>query len=179
MKSSCLFRIAAVLFAAAMLLPLAACAPAENGVPAGMVRASAEFAQYDLFVPDSWNVSFSGGAVSAYRSESDPTSVYISSYALPYTDSTVEDWWEGYVDEFSLVFSDFDVTETETTVLDGVAAVKYVYTGTLAENTYRYTQYAAAKGGAIYLLLFTELADTDIDHSAEFSSIVENFAWKE
>jgi len=169
------------LLAAAMLISCAACA-ADSDTPAGMILASNEIVDYDLFVPDTWTVDLTGGAVSAFRSKNDPASVSVMVWNLPYADSTLDDWWNTYRSEFDLIFRDFSLISTETTTLDGVAANKYVYTATLAENNYRYTQIAAVRRGSVYLMTLTELADsaeeTAAERADEFAEIVEFFRWR-
>ena len=176
----CTHRLSALITALLLVLSLSACA-SPDGTPAGMARASAEFADYDLFVPENWIVTQSGGAVSAYVSESDPTNVSVMSWEMPYIDSSVDEWWQSYTAEFETVFSAFTLESTESTVLDGTAAQKYVYTGVLGENTYRYTQFAAVRGGVVYVITFTELASGEepVDHSTDISDIVTNFRWAE
>lgn len=171
-------RLLSVLCVAALLLTAVGCAKTPGAAPSGMICASAEVSDFDLFVPKDWIVTETGNAASAYKSDSDPTSVSVMSWSMPYADSAVDEWWKGYEEEFTLIFSDFTVEiEGEDTLLGASGAKKYVYTGVLGENTYRYTQYATVRGGVLYLLTFTELAE-GVDHSTEFASIVENFAWR-
>ena len=155
----------------------ASCA-SDSDVPAGMVRASDEIVDYDLFVPDGWVVDQTGGAVSAYRSTQDPTSVSVMVWNLPYADTKIGDWWETYQSEFETVFSDFTVESTETTMLDGAAATKYVYTGKLGEATYRYTQTACIRRGSVYLMTFTENTAVLTDHTEDFTKILTYFRWR-
>ncbi len=171
-------RLFSAFCAVILLFSLAACAKAPGEAPYGMISASAEVSDFDLFVPKEWIVTETGNAASAYKSDTDPTSVSVMSWSMPYADSTVDEWWKGYEEEFTLIFSDFTVeVDGEDTLLGASGAKKYVYTGVLGENTYRYTQYAAVRSGVLYLLTFTELAE-GADHSAEFTSIVTNFAWR-
>lgn len=170
-------RLIAALLAVLFAVSFSACAADPAGAPAGMALASPDFADYRLYVPDSWIVTQSGGAVSAYVSETDPTNVSVMSWEMPYYDSTVDDWWQGYMEEFTTVFTDFTLESAESTVLDGVSAQKYVYTGTLGANTYRYTQYAAVRAGVVYLITCTELTTAETDHSTDFAEIAANFVW--
>lgn len=160
---------------------LAGCA-SQSDVPAGMLRASNEIVDYDLFVPDEWTVDLTGGAVSAFRGEGDSTNISMMVWNLPYADTTLADWWETYRGEFDMIFDEFTMESTESTTLDGVAAQKYVYTAKLAENTYRYTQIAAIRRGSVYLMTVTELADIDeetaAEHAEEISQITEHFRWR-
>ena len=172
-----IIRLSLLILSAAALLLCASCG-VNSDVPAGMTRASDEIVDYDLFVPEDWIVDQTGGAVSAYRSAQDPTSVSVMVWALPYADTTLDDWWESYQDEFNLIFREFSVESTESTMLDGVAAQKYVYTGKLGENTYRYTQTTCIRRGSVYLMTFTENAASSVDHTNEFSAILTYFRWR-
>ena len=154
----------------------------DGDVPAGMLRASDEIVDSDLFVPDGWTVDQTGGAVSAFRSKTDPTNVSVMVWNLPYADSTLEDWWETYQSEFNTVFTDFTLENTESTLLGGSAAQKYVYTASVAGHSYRYTQIASVRRGSVYLMTFTELAEISEEdaaaHAAELSEILEHFRWR-
>ena len=169
------------LLAAAMVITSAACA-SDSTTPAGMILASDEIVDYDLFVPDSWTVDLSGGAVSAFRSKNDPASVSVMVWNLPYADSTIDDWWNTYRAEFDMIFENFTLESTETTTLDGVAANKYTYTASLAGNAYRYTQIASIRRGSVYLMTFTELASSDeatlAERAEEFAEIAQFFRWR-
>lgn len=176
MKHSFTKICAAVLTAAV----LSSCA-ADSDVPTGMLRASDETVDYELFVPDDWTVDLTGGAVSAYRSKSDPMSVSVMVWNLPYADTTLDDWWETYRAEFDLIFTDFSLESLETTTLDGVAANQYTYTAKLGENEYRYTQIAAIRRSSVYLMTVTELAELTEEltetHQSDLDEIVEFFRW--
>lgn len=165
-----------------VLLSAASCTVTENDVPNGMVRASSDVVDFDLFVPEEWTLDESGGAVSAYKSANDPTSVSVMAWNMPYADSTIADWWETYLADFTLVFTDFTLCSQESALLDGVAAEKYVYTGKLGEITYRYTQLASIRRGTVYLLTMTELADCTEDtaaaHQEDWAEISSAFRWR-
>ena len=165
------------LFVLAALL-LAGCSLPVGDAPLGMRGASPDFATYDLFVPEDWVITQSGGAVSAYASAQDPTNVSVMSWSLPYADSTLAEWWEEYKEEFVLLFEDFTLETEEDTLLGGISARKYRYTGTLAGSAYRYTQFAAVKGGVIYLLTFTEQVG-GADHTEDISAMATAFTWRE
>ena len=172
-------RLPALLLALALALAfgLSACKSASD-TPSGMIRASGEDADYDLFVPDGWVLDRSGGVVSAYKSASDPTSVSVMAWSMPYADSSLDDWWKSYQTEFTLVFDDFQMESSDATLLDGAAAQLYVYTGTLGGNTYRYTQIASLRASTVYLMTITELASAEGTHADEITAIRDAFRWK-
>lgn len=171
-------RIISVAIAVLLAVSCLASCASDSDVPAGMTRASDEIVDYDLFVPDGWIVDQTGGAVAAYCSEQDPTSVSVMVWNLPNADTTLADWWETYRSEFETIFADFTVESTETALLDGAAAMKYVYTGKLGEATYRYTQTACIRRGSVYLMTFTENTAILTDHADDFSKILTYFRWR-
>ena len=165
---------------AALCLALCACqkTPTEVDVPDGMILASSDIVDYYLFVPQGWRVDMSGGMVSAYKSAEDPTSVSVMTWETPYADDTPADVWEMYKGEFESVFSEFTVESSTSMLLDGGAAEKYVYTGTLAGNTFRYTQVITVRHSAAYLITVTEITTSDADHTEDITAILDNFRWK-
>ena len=165
---------------AALCLALCACqkTPTEVDVPDGMILASSDIVDYYLFVPQGWRVDMSGGMVSAYKSAEDPTSVSVMTWETPYADDTPADVWEMYKGEFESVFSDFTEESSTSMLLDGGAAEKYVYTGTLAGNTFRYTQVITVRHSAAYLITVTEITSSTADHTEDITAILDNFRWK-
>ena len=165
---------------AALCLALCACqkTPTEVDVPDGMILASSDIVDYYLFVPQGWRVDMSGGMVSAYKSAEDPTSVSVMTWETPYADDTPADVWEMYKGEFESVFADFTVESSTTMLLDGAAAEKYVYTGKLANNTFRYTQVITVRHSAAYLITVTEITTSNADHTEDITAILDNFRWK-
>jgi hypothetical protein len=99
-------------------------------------------------------------------------------WETPYADDTPADVWEMYKGEFESVFSDFTVESSTSMLLDGGAAEKYVYTGTLAGNTFRYTQVITVRHSAAYLITVTEITSSTADHTEDITAILDNFRWK-
>ena len=116
--------------------------------------------------------------VAAYKSAEDPTSVSVMTWETPYADDTPADVWEMYKGEFESVFSEFTVESSASMLLDGAAAQKYVYTGKLADNTFRYTQVITVRHSAAYLITVTEITSSTTDHTEEITAILDNFRWK-
>lgn len=165
---------------ACLCLALCACQknPTEVDVPDGMTLASSDIVDYYLFVPQGWRIDMSGGMVAAYKSAEDPTSVSVMTWETPYADDTPADVWEMYKGEFESVFSEFTVESSASMLLDGAAAEKYVYTGKLADNTFRYTQLITVRHSAAYLITVTEITSSTTDHTEEITAILDNFRWK-
>lgn len=177
-------KFLACALAVTALLSASACGngTTQNTTPNGMIGISGDIVDYDLYVPDSWIADEASGAVSAYRSSEDPTSISMMTWSLPYSDSTLADWWTMYQEDFTLVFDDFTLVSNENVLLDGTPAEKYVYTGRLGDTVYRYTQIAAVRNTAVYLLTMTELdaisEETSATHLEELSKILDNFRWR-
>ena len=165
---------------AVVCLALCACQknPTDVDVPDGMQLASSEIVDYYLFVPADWRLDLSGGMVSAFKSSTDPTSVSVMTWETPYADDKPADVWEMYRNEFETVFSEFTVESSASMLLDGAAAEKYVYTGKLGENTFRYTQVITVRHSAAYFITFTEITSAQVDHTEEITAILDTFRWK-
>ena len=151
---------------------------ADADAPTGYKTASGEAADYAFFVPDDWTVDLTTGATSAYCSTEDPSSISVMAWELPNTDTTLDEWWEMNLEDISMVFRNLDVAAPETLTLDGVHAQKYVYTADLGEFSYKIQQTAAIKGGSVYLVTYTSLADTYDAHLEEVNNMLSFFLFK-
>ena len=154
----------ALLLSAALL-----CSCSEKGEfdpPTGWKTASDEHADFYLFVPDNWTVDFSTAAAGAYYSSSDPSSVSFMAWELPNADTSLDDWWELNRDELGKVFADFNLESEEnmTLVKNNLYARKYVWTGEIGGNAYRYMQVAALKGTAVYLFTYASVEENFESH---------------
>ena len=156
------------------MLTLSGCG-ADNEAPTGYKTASGEAADYTFFVPEEWNVDLTTGATSAYCSTEDPSSVSVRAWELPNTDTTLDEWWAMNLEDISMVFQNVEVSEPENAMLDGVHGQKYTYTADLGEFSYKIQQTAALRGGSVYLVTYTSLADTFDSHLEEVSNMISFF----
>lgn len=175
-------RIFALTMAIVMLsLCLFSCGKDENPeVPAGMKEASGEKADYNFYIPDHWTADVENGATTAYYSETDRSNVNVMTFSANYTDDTLADWWTSFESDFKNVYSDFEVISTENTVLDGVAALKTVFKGTLEDYEYQFMQIAAVKGMAlskpqIYVFTYTSVPEAYESHIEDVQSMLDAF----
>ncbi len=168
-------RILTILLAASMLV-FTGCADAD--APTGFKTASGEAADYSFFVPDDWTVDQVTGATSAYCSTEDPSSVSVMAWELPNTDTTLDEWWAMNLEDISRVFQNVEAAAPETLTLDGVHAQKYVYTADLGEFSYKIMQTAAIKGGSVYLVTYTSLADTFDTHLEAVNQMLSFFLFQ-
>lgn len=171
MKRKTILKILALL--AALLTVLPSCkAKDEYAAPSGMKTASADTAGYCLYVPKTWTVDYTTAATGAYYSATDPSSVSVMAWEMEHTDSTVEDWWALNVDEIKSVFSGFELVSEENAEIDGLFAKKYVYTGSLGENTFRFMQVACVKNATVYLFTYTSNEENYEKHTADVETML-------
>lgn len=160
------------IIAVAALLLLAGCDKDPNA-PAGMKTASGEGADYTLFVPEDWTVDITTGATGAYCSNADTSGVLVTTWDLPHTDTTLDEWWETNLQEIQDVYRDVNVEGSENILIDGNHGVKYTWTGTLGAYTYRVMQAATTKNGSVYLFTYTSLPDLYESHMEEVDQMLE------
>lgn len=172
--------IALLLATVLMTAALASCAKEETTVPAGMKEASSDSANCDFFVPKNWICDVSSGATTAYYSTSDASNVSVMSFSAERSDYTVENWWENFQTNFEEVYSDFEVISSENTILDGNAAMKFVYTGVLEGRTYQFMQVVSIQkvslsAPQIFIFTYTSLPDTYDSHLEDVQMMLDNF----
>lgn len=163
-------KILIIVMLAALLL--AGCRN-DPEAPAGMKTASGEGADYTLFVPEDWTVDITTGATGAYYSASDTSGVLVTSWDLPNTDTSLDDWWETNLAEIENVYRNVTVEESENVLIDGNHGVRYVWTGELGDYTYRVMQAAAVKNGSVYLFTYTSLPDLYESHIEQVDQMLE------
>ncbi len=172
----------ALLLAAAMLMTaLVSCTASDTDVPYGMQLIDDDVVDYRLYVPEDWTESISTGAVGAYYSAEDPTNVTVMMWNDD-VNATVDDWWEGYQEDFTAVYDDFEIISTDNATLGGLTAKRYEYTGTLASTEFHYIQYVCMRYSvsvsAVYVLTFTSTEENYESHLEELESIVEYFEFE-
>ncbi|MBQ3792574.1 MAG: hypothetical protein II797_05690 [Clostridia bacterium] len=181
-------QIVSLLLASLLLLSLAGCG--QEDTPSGMKLASdPAIVDFKLYVPESWTVDLQTGAVSAYCSKADPSSVNVMIWDAPQTDFSPNDWWETGKKDLEDLYSDFSLLSTAETTLGGISATRFDWTGKLSGNTYRFLQVTAVRRGLVYVFTFgTLVAVTDSegnvtkstryeDHLDEVSKILECFSF--
>ena len=165
-------KIKSIAVALIAVLLLAGCNN-DPEAPAGMKTASGEGADYTLFVPEDWTVDMTTGATGAYYSNADTSGVLVTSWDLPNTDTTLDEWWETNLDEIKNVYKDVTVEGSENILIDGNHGVKYTWTGTLGDYTYRVLQAATVKNGNVYLFTYTSLPDLYESHMEDVDQMLE------
>ena len=171
-------RILVVLLVAATILTAAGCKKDKSGAPKDMVSASDPLASFYLYVPEKWTVDYTEGTAGAYYSADDPSSVFVSAWDMPNTDSTIEDWWNTNLTDLELIFSDLTIVSEDTTVVDGLEAKSYTYTASLGEYSYKFMQIACMKDGTVYLFTYTSQPEQFDSHMGDVEKMLEYFSIK-
>lgn len=167
-------RITAALLAVLLTAFVAVSCSKKDDIPAGMIKASDEKADFTLYVPEKWTVDVKEAAVSAYCSKNDPSSVSMMAWELEYTNSSLDEWWEVNLSEIEKVFSNVEVISTENAIIDGLNAKKYTYTASLGEYDYTIMQAACIKNVNVYLFTYTSVPENFDAHSEEIQNIISN-----
>ena len=176
MKKTVKILLCTVLLAACTVL-LFGCA-GEDYVPDGYMLASGDVNDFDLYVPKSWTVSLSDGTVAAYYSAADPSSVSVMPGGLEHADTTVDDWWEGYVSDFEKVYKDFALLSESDAEMGGENGRKYEYKGTLGDYTYRFELTAVIHEGNIYMFTYTSTEELFANHTDEVGKMIGYFSFR-
>ena len=157
-----------------LALLLAGCAK-DPEIPSGMKEASdPSVNDFRLFVPEDWIVDLQTGAVSAYCSPRDPSSVNVMAWSVS-AGYTLDQWWETSQKEISQVYSDFQLESVTDTSLDGVPAKQYVWSAALGSCRYRFLQVTAVRnsgllsGMSVYVFTFGSM----VSAVAEDGSVTE------
>ena len=154
------------------------CAKQDTEVPEGMQLASPKEADYLFYVPEGWRVDQSSLYSSAYFSSGDASSISATAFGMDLADTSVNDWWEKYKEQFQGIYEDVEFGEGEETTLGGVDAVKYTINATLNENEYRYVIVAALRDNYIYYITYTSTPEYYEDHLEALEQVREHFAFK-
>ena len=93
-------------------------------------------------------------------------------------DSTVSDWWEGYIEQFESIYDSMEVTAEEEMKLGGADAVKYTFNAVLNEKEYQYIIVAALRKNYIYYVTYTSTPDYFEEHLSDLDLVLENFSFK-
>lgn len=173
-------RLVSLLLALVMLTAcLASCSDdSESSVPSGMKLASGEDCDYIMYVPEDWRVDKSTLYTAAYYSSTDATSISATAYGMNYGDTTADDWFEGFMEEFKTIYTDVSSVETEDSTLGGVNGKKFTFSGTLNEQVYNYTVVAAIRNNYIYYITYTSTPQYYSEHLEALDDVVRNFAFK-
>ncbi len=152
------------------------CKQTEIQSPAGMKKISQDAAGYIMYVPDEWTETEATGVTTATAGQGTATTVSAAKLEKPdgITDATV--YFESYKEDFLKMMSDYQQqSEPADEVIDGVAAKRFTYTGTVSDKLRKYSMVIAVKDSSVYVLTFTSVADEYDTYYEAFQKIFTNF----
>ena len=167
--------VALVLTFVLLAFAFVGCTKKENDVPDGMKEASNDIVDYDLYVPATWTVDVSTGMISAYYSAKDPSNVSMTAFNIDNEVSTIDEYFERYKQDFESTFENFEQKETVDMLLDGIAAKKYTYTGTIGSEDYTFMQVVTIRRSMVYIFTYTAISENFDLHTEEVELMIENF----
>ena len=175
-KSKMMKLIATALVVLTVLAAFCGCTSFEDKyIPVGMKPLTSEIVDYKLYIPESWTEDLTTGAVSAYVSSSDRSSVNVVSFTLEDQKTTATDFWKSYEETLKDTVKDFEyVSEAETLLWGEKAAYRYVYTGKLAGSSFKFMQVIMTLNGTVYIFTYTSTAELYDSHLEDVNKILEN-----
>ena len=177
-------RLTVVLIALMLLITATACSKNENtDIPEGMTAIENEASDYVLYYPEGWQTDRNDGMISVYVSEKDRSNVSVTTFAAPADVTSVDSYLTmgdtTYFDHMKETFPDLEMlTDAEETTLGGTPARQYVFTATVAGDTYKFRQVITYYYGNVYMLTYTSTLVGFDTHTDEVNSIVKEFKFK-
>lgn len=172
------------------LAAFAGCSKQDPNAPDGYKTASNDSVDYYLYVPEDWVVDTveKSQLTSARVSEYDQTNISMMAYVDDDAEfASVDEYFENYKSTLSSVFdktagenggetSSFELVSSESCLLGGAAANKYVYTAVLGGVDLKYMQVIALREHTFYIFTYTAYADS-YDAGA-VNGIIDNITFK-
>ena len=165
------------------VLLLVSCSKEETDIPEGMAVLNGEAVEFNFYYPEDWLVDRNDGMVSVYASEKDRSNVSVTTFTASGDVTGVEGFLTmgdtTYFDNMRATFPDLEMlTDGEETSLDGVPAKQFVFTATVAGESYKFRQIISYRYGYIYILTYTSTAEGFDSHTDEVNSIISEFKFK-
>ena len=86
---------------------------------------------------------------------------------------TPDEYWADYKEDFTNTFSDIAFEgEGEATLVDKIAAKKYVYTATVTGIQYKFMQVVTITNGTVYIFTYTSTPANYDTHLEEVNDIL-------
>ncbi|MBR0303499.1 MAG: hypothetical protein IJQ80_06585 [Clostridia bacterium] len=153
----------------------------NSSVPKGMKAASPDDAPFVFYVPEAWKSDVSSGTSSAYYSDADTSAVGVMTFSRD-GDQDIKSWWDGYLEDFTTVYSDFELESCEEAALGDREALKFVFKGTQGGTNYKFMQ-VIATGGAhddtFVVLTYVSSPDVFDKHTDDVQKMIDNFRFKD
>ncbi len=163
------------------LVTLVSCsAKKDPNIPDGMTYSENEAVDFYLYYPEEWILDRNDGMVSVRVSDKDRSNVSVTAFTAPSDVQNIEgyikDEYIGLVEEN---FIDFTMlSEAEVSVLGGVESRRFVYTASVAGETYKFMQNITYRYGYIYIFTYTSTVEGFDTHIDEVNEISDAFEFK-
>ncbi len=176
-------KLIITLLAIMLLISFTACTKQGTELPEGMKLLDNGAADYLFYYPEAWTADRNDGMVSAYVSDKDSSNVSVTTFATSAEVNSVDSYLAmggtTYFDHMRDAFPDLEIiTDGEELTLGGVPARQYIFTATVAGDTYKYRQVISYAGGYIYMLTYTSTPDVFDTHTDEVNKIISEFRFK-
>ncbi len=173
-----LVKAVSLLLLAVLAMSSALACSQDQYLPRNMKAAYTDADAFRFYIPEKWNPDEGQDSVSAYYSNSDPSSVSVLAWELTHTDDTVDTWWETNEQDLKMVFSDYELISQENTTVDGKYAKKYIYTATLGQTKFKFMQVAFVSSAVVYLFTYTSKEATFDSHLDDVNMMLEHWVLK-
>lgn len=180
-KEKKLKKFIALILALITLLALVSCTGKKDpNVPEGMTYSENEAVDFCLYYPEDWLLDRNDGMVSVRVSDKDRSNVSVTAFTAPADVKNIEDYIKDeYIGLVEENFLDFDmVSDAEVSTLGGVESRKFVYTASIAGETYKFMQNITYRYGYVYILTYTSTLEGFDSHIDEVNGIVDAFEFK-
>lgn len=171
-------RIIAFIIMAVMCFFVISCGK-KSDIPDGMQLASGEDVAYRLFVPGGWNLTLDDNVNGAYYSQSDKSSITMTSYYPETNIASVDDYWKACSASYKNVYDNFEAQEEASPlVFGGKNAFKYVFTATIDGTDCKFMQIITVHKNLFYILTYTSTAEKYDLHIEDVNSVISNFIFR-
>lgn len=160
------------------LVLLVGCTAGDPSVPDNMQLASRADVAYCLYVPKTWNVNLDSGVSSAFYSSDDPANVSVMSYMPEGESMSIDDYWTFSVQTYQTAFENYTFISSETTLLGGRKAGKYIFSATVGGVESKLMQIIAAYDQMFYVFTYTASPETFDAHLEEVQNIADHFTFR-
>ncbi len=171
-----------LVFALVLTVSLVSCSDKkeDDTLPDGMLMTENAAGDYSFFYPEEWIVDRNDGMVMVHVSESDASSVSVSSFAPPREGmTTLEDYLEnGYVNHIkdSVANVEIDSENFTAATLSGRDARRIEFSATVGEKDFRFLQVITLNtDGYIYIVTYTSTPDFFETHLENVEKIITEF----
>lgn len=161
-----------------VLVLFTGCASQDPSVPDKMQLASRADVAYCLYVPKTWNVNLDSGVSSAFYSSDDPANISVMSYMPEGESMSIDDYWKFSEETYQTSFDNYTFVSSETTLLGGRKAGKYIFTATVGGVESKLMQIIAAYNQMFYVFTYTASPETFDSHLEEVQNIADHFVFR-